>query len=186
MANDEIKQLMATSRAVPHLWRCEEDIEPILHRAVELVTMDDSERRSVILVNPGLAPRRATVSTMYTAYRLNDANEIMPPHRHTPSAVRFGLKGKGNFTGVDGEDIVFGPGDMVLTPNSTWHNHGTVGDEQALNLSVLDLPLVETLNAVSLRAQLRRGDRRQDGAEEAAKPALSRPTIRSGFTAMAA
>jgi gentisate 1,2-dioxygenase len=148
VANDEIRQLMATSRAVPFLWRCAEDIEPILHRAVELVTMEDSERRSVILVNPGLAPRRATVSTMYTAYRLNDANEIMPPHKHSPSAVRFGLKGKGNFTGVDGEDIVFGPGDMVLTPNDTWHNHGTVGNEQALNLSVLDFPLVETLNAV--------------------------------------
>src|SRR5215471_14094867 len=146
--HDEIKQLMGTARAVPFLWRCAEDIEPILARAVELVTMDDSERRSLILVNPGLAPRRASVSTMYTAYRLNDANEIMPPHRHSPSAVRFGLKGTGNFTGVDGEDIVFGPGDMVLTPNDTWHNHGTVGNEPALNLSVLDLPLVETLNAV--------------------------------------
>jgi gentisate 1,2-dioxygenase len=85
---------------------------------------------------------------MYTAYRLNDANEIMPPHKHSPSAVRFGLKGTGNFTGVDGENIVFGPGDMVLTPNDTWHNHGTVGDERALNLSVLDFPLVETLNAI--------------------------------------
>ena len=148
VANDEIKQLMATARAVPFLWRCAEDIEPILNQAVELITMDDSERRSLILVNPGLAPKRATVSTMYTAYRLNDANEIMPPHKHSPSAVRFGLKGTGNFTGVDGENIVFGPGDMVLTPNDTWHNHGTVGDEQALNLSVLDLPLVETLNAI--------------------------------------
>jgi gentisate 1,2-dioxygenase len=146
--HDEIKQLLGTARAVPFLWSCAGDIEPILHRAVELVTMEDSERRSLILVNPGLAPKRATVSTMYTAYRLNDANEIMPPHRHSPSAVRFGLKGKGNFTGVDGENIVFGPGDMVLTPNDTWHNHGTVGNEQALNLSVLDLPLVETLNAV--------------------------------------
>lgn len=147
-AHDEVRQLMATQRAVPFLWRCAEDIEPILHQAVELITMDDSERRSLILVNPGLTPKRATVSTMYTAYRLNDANEIMPPHKHSPSAVRFGLKGKGNFTGVDGENIVFGPGDMVLTPNETWHNHGTVGDEQALNLSVLDFPLVETLNAV--------------------------------------
>jgi gentisate 1,2-dioxygenase len=146
--HDEVKQLLATAKAVPYLWHCAEDIEPILDRAVELITMDDSERRSVILVNPGLAPRRATVSTMYTAYRLNDANEIMPPHKHSPSAIRFGLKGKGNFTGVDGENIVFGPGDMVLTPNDTWHNHGTVGDEQALNLSVLDLPLVETLNAI--------------------------------------
>lgn len=146
--HDEVKQLLATQKAIPYLWRCAEDIEPILDRAVELVTMDNSERRSLILVNPGLAPRRATVSTMYTAYRLNDANEIMPPHRHSPSAIRFGLKGKGNFTGVDGEDITFGPGDMVLTPNDTWHNHGTVGNEQALNLSVLDLPLVETLNAI--------------------------------------
>ena len=146
--NDEIKQLMATARAVPFHWSCAKDIEPILEQAVQLITMDDSERRSLILINPGLAPKRATVSTMYTAYRLNDANEIMPPHRHSPSAIRFGLKGKGNFTGVDGEDIVFGPGDMVLTPNDTWHNHGTVGNEQALNLSVLDLPLVETLNAV--------------------------------------
>jgi gentisate 1,2-dioxygenase len=146
--HDEVKQLLATPKAVPFVWSCENDIEPILHRAVELVTMEDSERRSLVLVNPGLAPRRATVSTMYTAYRLNDANEIMPPHKHSPSAIRFGLKGEGNFTGVDGENIVFGPGDMVLTPNDTWHNHGTVGNEQALNLSVLDLPLVETLNAI--------------------------------------
>jgi gentisate 1,2-dioxygenase len=149
VAHDEIKQLMATRQAVPFLWSYQDDIGPILERAVELVTMADSERRSLILVNPGLAPRRATVSTMYTAYRLNDANEIMPPHKHTPNAVRFGLTGKGNFTGVDGENITFGPGDMVLTPNDTWHNHGTVGNERALNLSVLDYPLVETLNALS-------------------------------------
>jgi gentisate 1,2-dioxygenase len=72
----------------------------------------------------------------------------MPPHRHSPSAIRFGLTGKQNFTGVEGEDMVFGPGDLVLTPHDTWHNHGNVGDQPAVNLSVLDLPLVETLNAV--------------------------------------
>ncbi len=148
VAHDEIKQLMGKSKAVPHVWSYDKDIEPILNRAAELVTMDDSERRSLILVNPGLTPRRATVSTMYTAYRLNDANEIMPPHRHSPNAIRFGLTGKGNFTGVEGEDITFGPGDMVLTPIDTWHNHGTIGNEPAVNLSVLDLPLVETLNSI--------------------------------------
>jgi gentisate 1,2-dioxygenase len=148
IAHDEIKQLMGSAKALPYLWSYDRDIEPILNRAAELVTMDDSERRSLILINPGLAPRRATVSTMYTAYRLNDANEIMPPHRHSPNAIRFGLTGDGNFTGVEGEDITFGPGDMVLTPIDTWHNHGTVGDQPAVNLSVLDLPLVETLNAV--------------------------------------
>ncbi|MEZ5865639.1 MAG: cupin domain-containing protein [Geminicoccaceae bacterium] len=129
-------------------WRWREDILPLLERAAELITMKDSERRSLILINPGLAPRRATVSTMYTAYRLNDADEIMPPHKHSPNAIRLGLTGIGNFTGVEGENVVFGPGDMVLTPNDAWHNHGTVGHQQATNLSVLDLPLVETLNAI--------------------------------------
>src|SRR5437763_16993811 len=65
--HDEVKQLLATAKAVPYLWRCAQDIEPILDRAVQLVTMDDSERRSLILVNPGLAPKRDTVSPMYTA-----------------------------------------------------------------------------------------------------------------------
>src|SRR5262249_50239155 len=67
VAHDEIKQLMGTQKAVPHRWSYKNDIEPILFRAAALVTMDDSERRSLILVNPGLSPRRATVSTMYTA-----------------------------------------------------------------------------------------------------------------------
>jgi gentisate 1,2-dioxygenase len=147
--HDEVRRLMgAAPRAVPFLWSYAETIEPLLVKAARLVTTVESERRSLILVNPGLAPRRATVTTMYTAYRLNDPNEVMPPHRHSPSAIRFGLTGKQNFTGVEGEDMTFGPGDLVLTPHDTWHNHGNTGDEPAVNLSVLDLPLVETLNAV--------------------------------------
>ena len=110
--------------------------------------MENSERRSLVLVNPGLAPSRATVTTLYMAYRLNDPIEIMPPHRHSPNAIRLGLTGKQNFTGVEGENIVFGPGDMVLTPHDTWHNHGNEGDEPAINLSVLDLPLAEVLNSL--------------------------------------
>ena len=50
--HDEIKQLMGTQRALPYLWNYKSDIEPILYRAAELVTMDDSERRSLILINP--------------------------------------------------------------------------------------------------------------------------------------
>jgi gentisate 1,2-dioxygenase len=145
--HDEDRQVMDTQKAVPFIWKYERDIEPLLQRSAELITTESSERRSLILVNPGLAPRRASVSTMYTAYRLNDPREIMPPHRHSPNAIRFGLTGTMNFTGVEGENITFGPGDMVLTPHDTWHNHGNQGDDPAINLSVLDLPLVETLSA---------------------------------------
>ena len=159
--HDEDQQVMDKKRAVPFIWKYERDIKPLLLRSAELVSLESSERRSLILLNPGLAPRRASVSTMYTAYRLNDPNEIMPPHRHSPNAIRLGLTGETNFTGVEGENITFGPGDMVLTPHDTWHNHGNRGDEAAINLSVLDVPLCETLNATYFEHDYRE---EEDGA----------------------
>ena len=88
---------MGTQKAVPHLWSYKGDIEPILLRAAELVTMDDSERRSLILVNPGLRRGARPSATMYTAYRLNDANEVMPPHRHSPNADPLRADRQGQF-----------------------------------------------------------------------------------------
>jgi len=144
--HDEDGQVLKGSKAAPYLWKYGE-IEPILYEAAELITMENSERRSVVLVNPALAPVRAAVNSLYVAYRLNDPREIMPPHRHSINAVRIGLTGNRNFTGVEGEDITFGPGDLVLTPAEAWHNHGNHGDDFAVNVSVLDLPLCEFLNA---------------------------------------
>ena len=146
--HDEDGQVLKGRKAEPFIWKYSV-IEPLLYEAAELITMDDSERRSIVLVNPGMAPVRATVSTLYTAYRLNDPREIMPPHRHSINAVRIGLTGQQNFTGVEGEAITFGPGDVVLTPADAWHNHGNHGDDFAVNVSVLDLPLCEVLNAAS-------------------------------------
>jgi gentisate 1,2-dioxygenase len=159
--HDEIQQILSSVKAVPYLWDYQNSLEPLLQRSAKLVSMKDSERRSLILCNPGLAPRRASVTTMYTAYRLNDPNEVMPPHKHTASAVRLGLTGDQNFTGVEGENITFGPGDMVLTPRDTWHNHGNMGDQPAVNLSVLDLPLVEQLNALTFDHDYVEGNERK-------------------------
>ncbi|HLX27189.1 MAG TPA: cupin domain-containing protein [Casimicrobiaceae bacterium] len=155
--HDDIRQLMSGPKPVPFRWSYRDDIEPLLFRSAQLITTEDTDRRSLVLINPGLAPRRASVSTLYTAYRVNEPNEIMPPHRHTASAIRFGLTGNRNFTGVEGEDITFCPGDMVLTPRDTWHNHGNMGDEPAINLSVLDYPLVENLNALAFDHDYREG-----------------------------
>jgi gentisate 1,2-dioxygenase len=132
--------------AVPHIWKYR-DLQPCLLEAAELVPAEMSERRSIIMVNPALRPLVATTTNLFAAYRINMPREMMPPHRHSPNAVRFGLTGKTNFTGVHGENITFGPGDLVLTPHDTWHNHGNGPDEASVNLSVLDMPLVNALNA---------------------------------------
>jgi gentisate 1,2-dioxygenase len=141
-----VADLQRFTKAIPHIWKYR-DVLPCLEKAAELIDMHDSERRSLIMVNPALAGLVATTTTMFAAYRINNPNEIAPAHRHSPNAIRFGLTGHTNFTGVEGEPITFGPGDLVLTPHDTWHNHGNDGEGGAVNLSVLDMPLVNVLNA---------------------------------------
>jgi len=132
--------------AAPYHWKYSE-VRPCLLEAAKLIPLEMSERRSLIMTNPSLRPAIATVTTMFAAYRINVPHEIAPAHRHSPNAIRFGLTGHTNFTSVNGENITFGPGDMVLTPHDTWHNHGNGPDEASVNLSVLDMPLVNFLNA---------------------------------------
>ncbi len=144
--HEAVTNLQKFTRAVPHMWKYS-DVLPCLEKAGELIDMYDSERRSLIMCNPALDGQIATVTTMFAAYRINNPNEIAPAHRHSPNAIRLGLTGNTNFTGVEGENITFGPGDLVLTPHDTWHNHGNEGDGGAVNLSVLDMPLVNVLNA---------------------------------------
>ena len=59
--HDEDSQILKARKAIPYVWKYRE-IEPLLYQAAELVTMEDSERRSIVLVNPGLSPVRATVT----------------------------------------------------------------------------------------------------------------------------
>jgi gentisate 1,2-dioxygenase len=144
--HEAVQKLQRFDKAKPHIWHYR-DVFPCLEKAGELIDMYDSERRSLIMCNPSLGGQIATTNTMFAAYRINNPNEIAPAHRHSPNAIRFGLTGHTNFTGVEGEPITFGPGDLVLTPHDTWHNHGNEGEGGAVNLSVLDMPLVNTLNA---------------------------------------
>jgi gentisate 1,2-dioxygenase len=67
--------------------------------------------------------------------------ETAPAHRHTPSAARIIVEGKGGFTVVDGEKLPMEEGDLVLTPGGDWHDHGHEGSEPVIWLDALDLPL---------------------------------------------
>jgi len=55
----------------------------------------------------------------------------------------------------------------VLTPHDTWHNHGNEGDEPAINLSVLDLPLAETLNSLYFEHDYTEEERRAHSPRDA-------------------
>jgi gentisate 1,2-dioxygenase len=73
--------------------------------------------------------------------------DIAPAHRHSQSALRFILEGKGAFTTVDGERTLMEAGDFVITPSMTWHDHGNETSEPMFWLDGLDIPLVQFLDA---------------------------------------
>jgi gentisate 1,2-dioxygenase len=137
-----------TTRIVPHIWRWTE-LEPLLERSGELVPIErGGERRALQLANPGLGGEWATTDTLVAAVQLLLPAERAPAHRHSPSAIRFIMEGEGAYSAVDGERCIMMPGDLVLTPNFSWHDHGNDTDHRVIWMDGLDVPFVRSLNSV--------------------------------------
>lgn len=134
-------------KAEPYLWRFA-DLRPHLLRAGELVSTKEAERRVFMMVNPGLAGQAAATSTLYAGMQLILPNEIARAHRHSPAALRVVVEGHGAYTTVEGERCLMEPGDLILTPSWTWHDHGNHTTEPMIWLDGLDIPLVTALDAI--------------------------------------
>lgn len=132
--------------AVPWLWSWS-DVYPQLLRSGSLITAEEAERRVLVLENPNLAGRSRATDTLYAGLQLILPGEVAPAHRHTQSALRFVLSGRGAFTAVEGERTMMSRGDFIITPHWTWHDHGHVGDEPVVWMDGLDVALVDFLRA---------------------------------------
>ncbi|MCL6593680.1 MAG: cupin domain-containing protein [Alicyclobacillus sp.] len=117
-------------------------------KAREIFTPDrGGERRAIYLQNPGLRQREpwgwaSTTQTLYAAVQLILPGEAAPSHRHSQSALRFILNGKGAYTIVQGERVFMEEGDFLTTPQYMWHGHAHTGDEPMIWMDVLDIPLI--------------------------------------------
>src|SRR5712664_2063085 len=131
---------------VPALWRYEE-IRPFLMEAGRMITSRESERRVLILRNPGMQGQAAVTRTLFAGLQLILPGEVAPAHRHTQSALRFVIEGEGAYTAVDGERTTMRPGDFIITPSWAWHDHGNDGDGPMVWLDGLDIPIVTLLDA---------------------------------------
>ena len=58
------------------------------------------------------------------------------------------MEGENASTAVDGERVYMSPGDLVLTPSWAWHDHGSETDKPVIWMDGLDIPLVQSLNAM--------------------------------------
>ncbi|HEX7233049.1 MAG TPA: cupin domain-containing protein [Candidatus Binatia bacterium] len=142
----------------PCLWKWR-DVQGSLVRAGEVVSLENSERRVVRLVNPGLDRRHGFAThTLQISFQYVKPGENARAHRHTPAALRFVIEGNGAYTTVDGQQCVMEPGDLILTPKLTWHDHSNDSQQPMIWLDGLDFPLITALHQVM---QERYPERRQ-------------------------
>ena len=130
----------------PALWKYR-DARPYLMEAGRLITAKEAIRRVLILENPGMRGESCITQSLYAGLQLILPGEIAPSHRHSQSALRFIVEGAGAYTAVDGERTVMHPGDFIITPSWTWHDHGNPGDEPVVWMDGLDIRIVQAFAA---------------------------------------
>src|ERR1700724_2970139 len=139
-------------KTLPHMWQWK-DFSPYLHRISEIARKADispiefADRQSILLLNPGLNGRLQVTNTIRCAISIYNPGDVAPVHLHSPNASRTILSKKGGYTGVEGERVTANRGDLILTPNGTWHDHGNDAEEPVVWIDTLDWPLMEFLDA---------------------------------------
>jgi len=128
-------------------WRYDE-VRSLIMEAAGLISAQQAERRVLVLENPGLRGLTRITPTLFAGVQLVMPGEVAPTHRHAASALRFVLEsGEGAYTAVDGERTTMRPGDFILTPSWTYHDHGNPGDGPTVWLDGLDIPIVNLFDA---------------------------------------
>jgi gentisate 1,2-dioxygenase len=134
----------------PAIWHWD-DVKPFLMESGSLITAEEAVRRVLILENPAMRGQSLITPSLYAGLQLILPGEVAPSHRHTQSALRFIVDGRGAYTAVDGERTTMYPGDFIITPSWTWHDHGNEGvdgtAEPVVWLDGLDIPIIRMFGA---------------------------------------
>jgi len=133
--------------ALPAHWDYDNVVRPFIMRSAGLITAKEAERRVLILENPGYRGQTRITHSLFAGLQLIMPGEVAPAHRHAQSALRFIVEGHRAYTAVEGERTLMEPGDFVITPSWTWHDHGNETDQPMVWLDGLDVPLVGLLDA---------------------------------------
>jgi 1-hydroxy-2-naphthoate dioxygenase len=130
----------------PYLWKWEALLDGLL-KASETIGIEQAERRAIRLVSPHL-PIESTSHTLQFTFSIVNPGEVARAHRHNMAAIRFVVQGRGAFTAVAGEKFPMEEGDLILTPNWTWHDHHNESEDPIIWLDGLDGPLIQSLNVL--------------------------------------
>jgi len=146
---------VAQMKTRAHIWRWTE-ISPYLDKIAKIASTADispiefADRQQFLLTNPGLGGRLQVTNSMRCAVSIYNEGDRAPVHVHSPNASRTILSNSGGYTMVEGERCEASRGDLILTPNGTWHDHGNDSGEPVVWMDVLDWPVLEFLDCIWL------------------------------------
>ena len=100
------------TKALPNIWYWNQVKSHVLNSSA-IISAKEAERRVLILENPNMKGESKITDTLYAGLQLIMPGEVAPSHRHTQSALRFVMHGKGAYTAVDGEKTIMNPGDFI-------------------------------------------------------------------------
>lgn len=139
------------SIAVPYSWSYE-DARARLFELSDLLTAEEAERRNINFVNPGVKDfmPAGTLPTLRGGIQLLLPDEKAYSHRHTANAFRLILEAPetGAYTTVEGNRIPMTRGDLILTPNWTWHDHHNESDQHVIWYDGLDVLMAYWIGGV--------------------------------------
>jgi gentisate 1,2-dioxygenase len=139
------------SAAVPYSWKYQE-ARAKLFELSDLLTVEEAERRNINFVNPALRNfmPAASLPTLRGGIQLLLPGEKAHTHRHSANAFRFILEApdSGASTVVEGTRIPMHPGDLVMTPNWSWHDHHNESGSHAIWYDGLDVLMAYWMGGV--------------------------------------
>jgi gentisate 1,2-dioxygenase len=124
----------------PYLWKWGELYES-LQKAAEFIRPEEAFRRFVGFQHPQLP--MGTAHTLLMGAQLVRPGEFAPAHRHMMEAIRFVVKGQGASTIIEGESFPMEEGDLITTPNWSWHDHINAGDSPVIWLDGANGPMIQ-------------------------------------------
>jgi gentisate 1,2-dioxygenase len=130
----------------PFLWRWR-DVEPYAARSAGECSLEDAERRAIIMAHPAFNGDTQTTSNLLCAFTILEPGDRARPHRHTASAIRFSTGAEGAVTIVNGRRCEMHEGDLILTPPMCWHGHINESDHRTYWFDAANIPLICGLDA---------------------------------------
>jgi gentisate 1,2-dioxygenase len=139
------------SIATPYSWSYQDARERLMELST-LLTAEEAERRNINFVNPTLKEFMpgATLPTLRGGIQLLLPGEQAYAHRHSANAFRlvFEAPEEGAYTNVQGYRLPMTRGDLICTPNWTWHDHHNEGDANVIWYDGLDVLMAYWIGGV--------------------------------------